>query len=186
MSLEPHYAGVSPEFLPQLNRNPIHVVLDNIRSAFNVGSAFRTSDAACVDHLHLCGLCAHPPNPKLEKTALGAFDYVPWTYYEKVDQAVERLVSLEIPLVAVENTPDAQIYTQFDWPRPVAVVFGHEVEGISPTVLARCSHRVIIPVLGFKRTLNVATAFGIVLYEVLRQWNPGGFEQAQKSPSDES
>ena len=71
---EPHYADISPEQLPAKARHPVHVVLDNIRSAFNVGSIFRTSDAALVEKIHLCGMSAYPPNPKLAKTALGATD----------------------------------------------------------------------------------------------------------------
>lgn len=168
--LEPHYAGVPPDQLPSLERNPIHVVLDNFRSAFNVGSAFRTSDAGAIQHLYLCGLCAHPPNPKLEKTALGAFDYVPWTYHHNTLEAVESLSARGVPVIAVENTADAVVYSEFVWPKPVALVLGHEVEGIDRQVLDLCHGRVSIPVLGYKRTINVATAYGVILFEILRQW----------------
>lgn len=167
--LEPHYAGIPPDQLPTIERNPIHVVLDNFRSAFNVGSAFRTSDAGAIEHLYLCGLCAHPPNPKLEKTALGAFDYVAWTYHPTTTEVLETLRP-RLPVVAVENTSDAVVYTEFDWPTPVALVLGHEVEGIDPQVLQLCHHKVSIPVLGYKRTINVATAYGVILFEILRQW----------------
>lgn len=170
-SIEPHYRMVRRDRLPPLPRNPVHVVLDNIRSAFNVGSIFRTSDAGTVGHIHLCGMSAHPPNVKLAKTALGAFDYVPWTYYEETRTALDRLRGEGIPCVAVEVTDTALSHVTFEWPKPVAVVFGNEVHGVTPDVLAQCDAAVRIPMHGYKNSMNVATAFGVVLYEILRQWN---------------
>jgi tRNA G18 (ribose-2'-O)-methylase SpoU len=161
---------VSPDRLASVDRNPVHVVLDNIRSAFNVGSIFRTADAGAAAHLHLCGMTAHPPNLKLAKTALGAFDYVPWTYYKDTGRALERLELDHIPRVAIEVTDDAVPHTDFDWPKPVAIVLGHEVKGIRPELLAQCDAIVRIPMRGYKNSINVATAFGIVLFEVLRRW----------------
>ena len=168
--LEPHYGMVPQGKLPPLGRNPVHVVLDNIRSAFNVGSIFRTSDAGAVAHIHLCGMSTHPPNVKLAKTALGAFDYVPWTYYKETPRALERLKLEGIPCAAIEVADDAIPHTTFDWPKPVAIVFGNEVAGIRPEILAQCDATVCIPMRGYKNSINVATAFGVVLYEVLRRW----------------
>ena len=91
---------------------------DNIRSAFNLGSIFRTADAGAVEHIHLCGMSAHPPHPKLEKTALGAHEYVPWTYYERNRDCLEALAERGIPIVAIEITPDAVPYPAFTWPPP--------------------------------------------------------------------
>lgn len=167
---EPHYANVSPETVKQFERNPVHIVLDNLRSAFNVGSIFRTSDAGAAAHIHLCGLTAYPPNVKLAKTALGALDYVPWTYHDHVDQALERLRADRIPIAAIEVARGAVSHAAYAWPRPVAIVFGNEVTGIRPETLARCDAVVQIPMHGYKNTINVATAFGVVLYEILRQW----------------
>jgi len=168
--LEPHYRMVPPEQLPKVPRNPVHVVLDNLRSAFNVGSIFRTADAGAVQHLHLCGMTAYPPNLKLAKTALGAVDYVPWTHYERSVEAVEGLRGEGVPVVAVEVTDGAVPHVAFDWPRPVAMVLGHEVNGVAPEVLDRCDGVVCIPMRGLKNSINVATAFGVVLYEILRKW----------------
>ncbi|MFA6244746.1 MAG: RNA methyltransferase [Candidatus Hydrogenedentales bacterium] len=168
--LEPHYRCVPPEQLPPMERNPVHVVLDNLRSAFNVGSIFRTSDAGAVEHIHLCGLTAFPPNPKLTKTALGAHDYVPWTHHESTAQAIEVLRNQGIACVAIEVTETSVPHTKFDWPQPVAIVFGNEVWGIRPETLAICDAVVSIPMRGYKNTINVATAFGVVLYEALRAW----------------
>ncbi len=165
--LEPHYRKVPPEDLPERRRRPVHVVLDNIRSAFNVGSIFRTGDAGAVAHLHLCGMTAHPPNAKLAKTALGASDYVPWTYHDQTDGALALLRSQGISVVAVEASDDAIPLFGFEWPKPVVIVFGHEVRGIQPEILEQCDATVRIPMHGYKNTINVATAFGIVLYDIL-------------------
>lgn len=169
--LEPHYRMTAPSRMPEIRRNPVHVVLDNIRSAFNVGSIFRTADAGAVEHLYLCGMTAYPPNLKLAKTALGAFDYVPWTHYPRPLDAVERLQAARIPIVAVEVTPDAVPLARFDWTRPVALVFGNEVRGIGADVLAECDATVRIPMRGFKNSINVATAFGVALYHILHTWD---------------
>ena len=169
--LEPHYAETPADELPHICRNPVHVVLDNIRSAFNVGSVFRTADAGAVAHIHLCGMSAHPPHKKIEKTALGAFEYVPWTYYERTASALERLREQGIPCVAVEAAERAIPHTAFDWPKPVAIVFGNEVTGINLKVQSRCDAVVRIPMHGYKNSINVATAFGVILYEILRRWN---------------
>lgn len=170
--LEPHYRMASPEALEPLPRNPVHVVLDNLRSAFNVGSIFRTCDAGAAAHLHLCGMTAYPPNLKLQKTALGAMDYVPWTYHETTAAALEHLRAQGIPVVAVEAVKDAAVHDAYPWPfdTGVAVVFGNEVTGIGEETFAQCDAVVAIPMQGYKNTINVATAFGIVLFEILRQW----------------
>ena len=169
-ALEPHYAKIKPGDLPLVPRNPIHVVLDNLRSAYNVGSIFRTSDAGAVEHIHLCGMSAHPPHKKIEKTSLGAFEYVRWTYYERTASALDWLRDRGIFTVAIEVTEHAVSHTRLEWPKPVAIVFGNEVTGITDKILARCDAAVCIPMQGHKNSINVATAFGIILYEILRQW----------------
>jgi len=169
-TLEPHYAQLARQDLPQIKRYPLHAVIDNFRSAYNVGSVFRTADAGAIEHIHLCGMSAHPPHRKIEKTSLGAFDYVPWTYYEKTADALDWLRAQNIPVAAIEVVEGAIPHTQFAWPKPVAVVFGNEVTGINVKTLARCDASVCIPMCGFKNSINVATAYGIVQYEILRQW----------------
>jgi 23S rRNA (guanosine2251-2'-O)-methyltransferase len=168
---EPHYAMTPPSGQSRLvGRRPVHVVLDNIRSAFNVGSIFRTADAGVVEHIHLCGMTAFPPNRKLAKTALGAFDYVPWSYHERTERAICILAERGIPIVGIETLEMTVSHLEFDWPKPVAIVFGHEVQGVAPDILARCTAVVRIPMYGFKNSINVATAFGVILYEIVRRW----------------
>lgn len=170
MVLEPYYAAQPVEARPAVARQPIHVMLDNLRSAFNVGSIFRTADAGAVAHLHLCGMTAHPPHKKLEKTALGAFEYVPWTYYERNRDCLDTLKEQGLPVIAVETESGATPYHLFSWPKPVVFVLGNEEHGINERVLRRCDAAVYIPMQGYKKSINVATAFGIILYGILAQW----------------
>jgi len=167
---EPYYADVPPEALPPVPRHPVHVVLDNLRSAYNVGSIFRTCDAGAAEHIHLCGMSAHPPHKKIEKTSLGAFAYVPWTYHERTTAALAQLREQNVPIVAIEIAEQAVSHTAFEWPKPVAIVFGNEVTGINAKIQGRCDAVVCIPMHGHKNSINVATAFGVDFYEILRQW----------------
>ncbi len=179
---EPWYTGEPREVRREIVRRPVHAMLDNLRSAFNVGSIFRTADAGAVAHLHLCGMTAHPPHKKLEKTALGAFDYVPWTYYERNRDCLETLKAQGIPLVAVETTEGAVDYQEFHWPQPVAIVVGNEENGVNARVLRQCDATVRIPMAGYKKSINVATAFGIVLYGILDQWRRLGLLPTETNP----
>ncbi len=160
----------APNSNPTPRRRPVHLILDNIRSAYNVGSIFRTADAGSVAHIHLCGMSAHPPHRKLEKTALGAQDHVPWTYYERTKEAVEQLQASGVTVVAAEVTETAVAMGAYHWPQPVAIVLGNEVTGVSDSVLRRVSAVVYIPMDGHKNSINVATASGILLYHVLARW----------------
>ena len=146
--------------------------MDNVRSAFNVGSAFRTADAAGVEKIHLCGIAAYPPNPKLEKTALGSTQVVPWQYFSTTTEAITDLKRQKIPICLVELATESVSMWEFQFPRPVALVFGHEVYGVSEELFGMADACVYIPMHGRKATLNVSTAVGIVLFEVLRQWQP--------------
>lgn len=149
---------------------PIYALLDNIRSAWNVGSMFRTADAIPLQGLYLCGLTATPPRADLEKTALGATLTVPWDYWENAGEAVTALQARGISVVALEQTDSAVPYHEFAYPFPLCFVVGHEVHGVSAEVLARANAAVEIPMAGTKRSLNVAVSFGILAFEILRQW----------------
>ena len=163
---------VAPEDL--VPRRPIHVVCDNLRSAYNVGSFFRTCDACRVARIYLCGITAAPPNDKLTKTAVGTLDYVPWEHAPATLPLVLRLRREGIPVWAVELTDVSRPLWEVRFPSPVALVFGHEVDGIDDEVLAACEGVVEIPQWGMKNSLNVATAVGVVLYEVARQYDASG------------
>jgi tRNA G18 (ribose-2'-O)-methylase SpoU len=149
---------------------PVTIVLDNVRSMYNVGAFFRTADAASIEKLCLSGITAKPPKRAITKTALGAEETVPWEHAWDALPMVQALRGRGHEIAAIETTVHA--VDLFDWnPRfPVCLVFGHEVDGIRPELSALCDTHVRIPMLGTKHSLNVATAGGIVIYELLRKY----------------
>ena len=152
---------------------PAAVLLDNIRSMYNVGAFFRAADGAGVEKLYLGGITAHPPKKPISKTALGAEEIVPWEHTWDTLQIAEKLRGDGFEIAAIEATD--QSIDLFEWqPRfPVCVAFGHEVEGLQPDFLKMADTHVHIPMLGQKRSLNVATAAGVVFYELLRKYRDG-------------
>ncbi len=150
-------------------RAPVRVVLDNLRSAFNVGSIFRTSDAARVEHLHLCGITPTPPHRQLARTSLGATRHVPWSSHPDAAAVVRALAARGHQIVALEITPEAESYLDAPLQSPLALVLGHEVLGISGATLAEADRIVRIPMFGVKNSINVATSYGIVIFEILRR-----------------
>jgi tRNA G18 (ribose-2'-O)-methylase SpoU len=148
----------------------IHIVLDNIRSAFNVGSIFRSADGAgSVEKIYLCGITADTDNPKLEKTALGALGMVDSEHYENTLDAIEELQDKKIPIYAIELTDDAENFQKIDYPDEVAIILGHEKRGVQDEILSKCDKRVIVPMRGYKESLNVANCASIILYEITRE-----------------
>jgi len=172
--------------------NPVYIILDNIRSALNVGAVFRTCDAANVEKLLLCGITAYPPHNRIPKTALGAVDYVPWEHFDTTQEAIATLRQLStdsetiskqsynnptvgqssnnhVTIVTAESTPSAVSLWDYNFTAPTALIFGNEINGVSKEVLEASDAIVKVPMFGQKESLNVATTVGIVIYEVLRQ-----------------
>ncbi len=145
-----------------------YVICDNIRSLENIGSLFRTADALAVDKIFLCGITGKPPSHKISKTALGAEKTVPWEYHKQTWRLVKQLKSQGIFVVALEQTKksillgSASRRIKF----PLALVIGHEVKGVSSSVLKLADAIIEIPMFGQKESLNVAVAFGIAGYEI--------------------
>lgn len=154
----------------QIRKLPVSVLLDNVRSMYNTGAFFRTADAAGIEKLLLTGITAFPPKSQITKTALGAEDTVEWQHSWDALTVVEDLRARDYEIAAIETSPHA--VDLFDWtPRfPVCIVFGHETDGIRPELLELCDTHVRIPMLGRKHSLNVATAGGVMLYELLRKY----------------
>jgi len=152
---------------------PVAVLLDNVRSMYNVGAFFRAADGVGMEKLYLCGITAHPPKKAISKTALGAEETVGWEHDWDAGHVVERLRVSGFQIAAIET--GAQAVDLFEWqPRfPLCVMFGHEVDGLRPELLEMAHAHVRIPMLGQKKSLNVATAGGVVLYELLRKWRDG-------------
>ncbi|HRY22190.1 MAG TPA: TrmH family RNA methyltransferase [Candidatus Dojkabacteria bacterium] len=149
----------------------IHIVLDNIRSVFNVGSIFRSADGAgSVEKIYLCGITTDIGNPKLEKTALGATDMVPSEHYDTTEDALEEIKEMNIPIYSVELTEDAKNFQEIDYPNEVALVFGHEKKGVDEKILDEFStEKIMVPMRGMKESLNVANCATTVLYEITRR-----------------
>lgn len=147
------------------------VIVDNVRSALNVGSIFRTCDAFGVSELLLCGISAVPPSREIHKTALGAELTVPYRYFETTALAVEMLKSENFNVVAIEQSPHSVMLSDFKISNNdhTAYVVGNELDGVSADVLALCDRVVEIPQVGMKKSLNVSVAAGVVLWYVSNQ-----------------
>lgn len=174
-----HDLDVPLEQYQQWPKFPLWLVLDNLRSAFNVGAFYRLADVTRLSGLVTCGYTAHPPHPRLDKTALGTVDYVDGEHKATTIEAVESLKDQGIPVWAVETTSASQSYSAVTYPRPLALVFGNEALGVEPDVLKACDRLIEIPVFGYKNSLNVASAAAVVVYEILRQW---GYEPEDAVP----
>lgn len=152
---------------------PISVVVENVRSLYNVGSIFRTSDGANVEKLYLCGYTGRPPRKEITKTALGAVETVPWEYVPDARDAVMRCKAAGYRIVALEHTDSGFVYTQVKYVFPLCLVVGNEVEGISDGLIALCDEAVEIPMLGIKQSLNVSVAYGIMVYHLVEAYTSG-------------
>lgn len=146
----------------------IYVVLDNIRSAYNVGSIFRTSDGAGDCEILVCGISPTPEHNKVAKTSLGSTESVAWKYFKTTQEALEYLKEKKVPIYSIEITPSAKEYTNVKYPQEVAVVLGHETEGVNRRVLELSDEQIFVPMHGKKESLNVATVAGIVIYEIIK------------------
>jgi 23S rRNA (guanosine2251-2'-O)-methyltransferase len=146
----------------KLAKNPLYIILDNLRSAFNVGSIFRLCDCLRVKGLFLCGTTAFPPHIKLAKTSMGTVNFVPWKRFEKTTDAILYLKENTIPVWAAETTPLAKPYTDAEYPEELGIVFGNEAKGVSNDALLLCDGFVEIPMFGFKNSINVAAACAVI------------------------
>ncbi len=164
------YRATAAGFAYSNLRLPVSILLDNIRSMYNVGAFFRTADGAGIERLLLSGITARPPKSAIRKTALGAEERVPWEPVPDTAALLHGLRERDYEIAAIETSTSA--VDIFEWqPRfPVCVLFGHEVEGLTPALLEGCDTHVRIPMLGLKHSLNVASAGAIVMYELLRKY----------------
>lgn len=160
----------SVEEVKQSDKTPIVVVLENIRSAYNVGSVFRTADAFLVEAICIIGYSAKPPHKEIKKTALGAEESVQWKYFKTSAEAIEELKAEGFKVFAIEQT-EGSIKLQavnYKHNEKIAIIFGNEVTGVEQTTIQLCDGCIEIPQLGMKHSLNIATAAGVVLWEFIR------------------
>lgn len=150
-------------------KHPVFLLLHNIRSMWNVGSMFRTADAAGIEKMMLCGYTATPPRKEISKTALGAQDTVSWEYYPDPVEAITLLKACGVKICALEITTGSVPYTEVKLADfPLCLVVGNEVDGIEPMLLDCCDDVLEIPQYGIKHSLNVAVAAGVALFEMVR------------------
>ena len=159
------------EAIPEAKRLPIFGLLDNIRSLYNVGSMFRTSDGALISKLYLCGYTPHPPRKEIDKTALGSTRTVPWEYHTDPLVAVRSVKSRGINVCVLEHTTKSIPYHNIrreDF--PLCLVIGNEITGVSSKVVDAADIAIEIPMYGTKQSLNAAVAYAIALFELVRIW----------------
>jgi tRNA G18 (ribose-2'-O)-methylase SpoU len=160
----------SVEQFRRAEKLPIVVVLENIRSAYNTGSVFRTADAFLLEGIYICGYTAHPPHKEIKKTALGAEETVSWKYFSKIDDAIEELKSAGYTVYAVEQAKGSMpLHKSVLLKEKLAVIFGNEVSGVEQATIELCDGCIEIPQLGTKHSLNISVAAGIVLWELVRK-----------------
>lgn len=162
---------ISAEEYRELPESGIVVVLDNIRSAHNIGSAFRSADAFKADRICLCGICATPPSAEIRKTALGSEESVPWEHAASTLELVGRLREEGYTIVSVEQTTDSVMLDEFvpESGRRYAYVFGNEVAGVDQSVVDASDLVLEIPQYGTKHSLNVSVSVGIILWHCHRR-----------------
>jgi tRNA G18 (ribose-2'-O)-methylase SpoU len=160
----------SVEEFRQSDKIPIIAVLENVRSAYNVGSVFRTADAFLLEAVFLTGYTAHPPHKEIRKTALGAEDTVTWKHFTEAATAINELKASGYKVYAVEQVENSLSLEniRFSAEERIAVVFGNEVNGVEQETILLCDGCIEIPQLGMKHSLNIATAAGVVLWEIIR------------------
>jgi 23S rRNA (guanosine2251-2'-O)-methyltransferase len=160
---------ISIEESKTIKRNPVYVLCDNIRSIYNVGSIFRTSDAALIEKLYLTGYTPYPPRPEIEKVALGSTGSVPWEYMKNPADTVMELKSKGIKIACLEIAENSRMY--YDLSKndfPLCLILGNELSGVSNELIALSDFSIEIPQYGFKHSMNVAVAYGIAVFEMVR------------------
>jgi len=154
---------------------PLSLILDNLRSSFNIGSIFRTAECLGISEILLCGYSATPENPKVRKTAMGTEKKVKWQHFEKVEQAIDFCKNKNISVYALETASNAKKISEINFPNPLAVILGNEALGISKEILKSVDEVVQIPLAGWKNSLNVGVAAAICSYEIRQNWEETKF-----------
>jgi tRNA G18 (ribose-2'-O)-methylase SpoU len=155
------------ETLDRVKKLPVYVLLDSIRSNYNVGSIFRTSDGVMIEKLFLCGYTPHPPKKEILKTALGSTESVRWEYFKNSKDIILKLKSEGIKICALELTNNSKpYYSVSEGDFPVALVIGNEITGVSQELIDLCDYSIEIPQYGIKQSLNVAVAYGVAIFEL--------------------
>ena len=159
----------SAEEIKQVDKNPFVIVLDNIRSMHNVGSAFRTADAFLCEKILLCGITAQPPHREIHKTALGATESVDWEYYANSVDAIHKLKADGYKIASIEQADESVSLERFKCNpnEKLALVFGNEVKGVSNAIVENSDYVIEIPQFGTKHSINVSVSIGVVIWDLI-------------------
>ena len=160
------------------SKTPVIVILDNIRSAHNVGSVFRTCDAFLIDKIILCGITAIPPNKEIRKTALGSSESVDWRYYKNTEEVIMKLKKKDYQIIAVEQANKSIKLESFrpENEKKYAIIFGNEIKGISQKIIDKSDSVIEIPQFGTKHSLNVSVSAGIVIWDIFSKISLNQFD----------
>lgn len=160
---------LSADEMKAAEKHPVIVIMDDVRSMHNVGSAFRTGDAFAIEALYLCGYTPTPPHRDIHKTALGATETVSWKHFETTMDAVNHAKALGCKIYAVEQAHNSTMLNTLQWQNErIALVFGNEVSGVNEEVMAMADGCIEIPQFGSKHSLNISVSMGVVLWEMIR------------------
>ena len=162
------------EQLENIKKNPIYIIMDSVMDTYNVGAIFRLADAVAAEKVFLCGQTETPPNTRIKKASINTTEWVTWSYSQTAVEAIQELKTqsassrTKLKIYAVEQDAQSVPYDKFDYTFPIALVVGHETDGVSKEVLDLCDEIVEIPMWGVNTSLNVMVSLGIVLFEVMR------------------
>jgi tRNA G18 (ribose-2'-O)-methylase SpoU len=158
----------------EIPRHEIYIILDNILDTYNIGSVFRLADAVGAKKVYLCGGTETPPNHRIKKASINTTELVDWEYFPDTLEAIKSIRQNipEVKIVAVELAENAIPYTEYKYQLPVAILVGHESDGVSEEVMKACDAIVELPMYGINISLNVMVSLAIALYEVIRQTSP--------------
>jgi 23S rRNA (guanosine2251-2'-O)-methyltransferase len=162
---------IDVEDFKKIEKTPLIVILDNIRSLNNIGSVFRTSDAFVIEKIYLCGITATPPNKEIHKTALGSTESIDWEYVEDTLSLVKKLKDSNIKIASIEQADNAMMLQEFvvEKDQKYAVVFGNEVKGVQQEVVSASDYCIEIPQYGTKHSLNISVSVGVVLWDIFKK-----------------
>ena len=162
---------LSTEEFKNAEKLPVIVVLDNIRSAANIGSVFRTCDAFLIEAIYLIGICATPPNRDIQKSALGATETVDWKHFETIKDGIAALREQKCEVLTIEQSDNSVFLQDFnpEKDKKYALIFGNEVDGVSDFAIQYCDTRIEIPQFGMKHSLNISVSAGIVIWDFARK-----------------
>lgn len=160
----------SEEERKQIKKNPIYIVLDSVMDTYNTGAIFRLADAVAAEKVFLCGATEIPPNTRIKKASINTTEWVTWSYAPTAVEALHELKNQnsKLKIIAIEQDERSVPYDKIDYSFPIALVVGHETDGVSKEVLDLCDAIVELPMYGVNISLNVMVSLGIVLYEVMK------------------